>query len=85
MYKAVLGRKAERSLKKIPRDFQGKIKSAILNLEENPFCFGTIKLVGYPVASFRHRVGDYWILFEVWEEKKKLLISDIKRRTSTTY
>lgn len=85
MYKAVLGRKAEKSLKKIPGDFQKKIKIAILALEENPFCFGTIKLIDYPAAPHRYRVGDYRILFQIWEEKKILLISDIKRRTSTTY
>lgn len=85
MYKVVLGRKAEKSLKKIPRDFQKKIKIAILALEENPFCFGTIKLISYPAAPYRHRVGDYRILFDIWEEKKTLIISDIKRRTSTTY
>jgi len=85
MYKAIFSGKAEKSLKRIPREFQKKIKEAILKLEENPFRFGTIKLLGYPVAQYRHRVGDYRILFDIWEEKKILLILDIKRRTSTTY
>jgi len=85
MYQAILASKAEKSLKKIPKKFQKKIKDAIINLEKDPFCFGTIKLVGYPVASYRHRVGDYRILFDIWEEKKVLMILDIRRRTSTTY
>lgn len=85
MYKAVFSRKAEKSLKKIPRKFQKKIKTSILKLETNPFCFGTIKLVGYPAAPYRHRVSDYRILFDIWEEKKILMVLDIKRRTSTTY
>ena len=85
MYQAVLASKAKKSLKKIPKKFQRKIKDTIINLEKNPFCFGTIKLVGYPIASYRHRVGDYRILFDIWEEKKILMILDIKRRTSTTY
>ena len=85
MYKAVFSRKAEKSLKKIPKKDQKKIKESILKLEENPFRFGTVKLVDYPVAQYRHRVGDYRILFDIWEEKKILMILDIKRRTSTTY
>lgn len=85
MYKAVLSRKAEKSIKKIPHEFQKKIRIAVLKLEKNPFCFGTIKLVGYPIAPYRHRVGDYRILFDIWEEKKVVMILDIKRRTSTTY
>lgn len=85
MWKAIFSKKAEKSLKKIPKDYQKKIKEAVLKLEINPFSHGTIKLVGYPVAQFRHRVGDYRILFDIWEEKKILMILDIKRRTSTTY
>jgi len=85
MYQAVLASKAEKSLKKIPKKFQKKIKEAIVNLEKNPFRFGTIKLVGNPIAAYRHRAGDYRILFDIWEEKKILMILDIKRRTSTTY
>lgn len=85
MYKAVFSRKAEKSLKKIPRKYQRKIKENILKLEENPFRFGTIKLVGYPVVQYRHRVGDYRILFDIWEERRILMILEIRRRTSTTY
>jgi len=85
MYQAVFSSRAKKSLRRVPKKFQKKIKEAILALEENPFRFGTIKLSGYPLAEYRHRVGDYRILFDLWEEKKILMILDIKRRTSTTY
>lgn len=85
MFKAIFSSKAEKSLKKIPREYQKKIKEKILELESNPFCPGTIKLKGFPVAEYRHRVGDYRILFDIEEKKKILLVLDIKRRTSTTY
>lgn len=85
MYQAIFGHRAQKSFKKIPQEYQRKIKEAILKLEGNPFAFGTIKLLGYPIAQYRHRVGDYRILFDIWEEKKILMILDIKRRTSTTY
>jgi len=85
MYRAIFSTKAEKTLKKIPRQFQKKIKEVVLRLESNPFSSGTIKLVGYPVAQYRHRVGDYRILFDIWEKKKILMILDIRRRTSTTY
>lgn len=85
MYQAILSSRVEKSLKKIPREYQTRIKEKIIELEKTPYCFGTIKLVGFPVAQYRHRVGDYRILFDIWEEKKILMILDIKRRTSTTY
>jgi len=85
MYQSIFSTKAKKSLRKIPKEFQKNIKEKILKLEGNPFCFGTIKLIGYSEAEYRHRVGDYRILFDIWEEKKILMILDIKRRTSTIY
>lgn len=84
MYQAIFGRKAEKSLRKIPRNYQVLIKEAVLMLEKNPYTHGTIKLINHPVASYRHRVADYRILFDV-EEDKQIMILDIKRRTTTTY
>jgi len=85
MYKAVFSRKAEKSFKRIPREYQLRLKDDILELENNPLCCGTIKLINYPIAKYRHRTDDYRILFDIWEEKKVLMILDIQRRTSTTY
>ena len=85
MYTAILTKRAERSFKKIPKEFQLKIKEAILNLEDNPFSSGTIRLTNYPVAEYRKRAGNYRILFDIVEVKKILIIADIRRRTSTTY
>lgn len=85
MYKVIFARQAEKSLKKTPKEFQSRIKVAAVRLGKNPFCFGTVKLIGYPAAQYRHRVGDYRILFNIWDEEKILVIADIKRRTSTTY
>ncbi len=85
MYQAVFSSKAKKSLRRIPKKDQRRIKRAILALEKNPFCFGTIKPSGFPLAQYRHRVGNYRILFDLWEEKEVLMILDIERRTSTTY
>ena len=85
MYQAIFSNKAIKSFRKIPRDYQLKIKGVILKLEDNPYSPGTIKLTGFPAAEYRKRVGDYRILFDIDETKKILIIADIKRRTSTTY
>lgn len=85
MYQVIFSSKAQKAFKKIPKNYQRKIKERVLKLEKNPFCHGTVKLVNYPVAAYRHRVGDYRILFDIWEGKETLMILDIRRRTSTTY
>jgi mRNA interferase RelE/StbE len=85
MYEVFFGRRAQKSFLKIPRQQQLEIKKAIAKLTGNPFCFGTIKLINYPLAAYRHRVGDYRILFDIEEKRKMVLVLDIKCRTSTTY
>lgn len=85
MHTAVFTKRAEKSFKKIPKEYQKKIKEAVLKLEQNPLSLGTIKLLNYPVAQYRKRVGDYRLLFDLDEEKKIIIIADIRRRTSTTY
>jgi mRNA-degrading endonuclease RelE of RelBE toxin-antitoxin system len=37
-----------------------------------------------PVA-WRRRVGDWRILFDIEPEKRRVLVHDVVRRTSTTY
>jgi len=54
-------------------------------LSKNPHIPGTIKLVDYPAAKFRHRVGNWRILFDVDDEEKILEILDIKKRNERTY
>ena len=85
MYTAIFIKRAEKSYKKIPREYQLKIKEIILRLEENPYSSGIIKLLNYPVAQYRKRVGDYRILFDIDDDNKIIVIADIRRRTSTTY
>ena len=85
MYTAIFLKRAEKSYKKIPREYQIIIKEKILRLEENPYSSGTIKLLNYPVAQFRKRVGDYRILFDIEEDNKIIIIADVRRRTRTTF
>lgn len=85
MYQAYFTKQAAKSFKKIPKEFQSRVKEVILKLEQNPLSSGTIKLMNYPVAEYRKRVGDYRILFDLDDDQKILIVADIRRRTSTTY
>lgn len=85
MYRAVFSSRSLKALAKIPKKDQEHIKKAINLLEQNPRRLGVVKLVGFGAADYRLRVGNYRILFDIWEEKKVVMVLDIKRRTSTTY
>jgi len=85
VYKILFSPRAVKSLKKIPKHYQVKIKDKIEELSGNVHLPGTIKLVDYPVAQFRHRVGNYRILFDVDEADKNIEILDIRKRDEKTY
>ena len=85
MYKVTYSPRAEKSLKKIPKQYQINIKNKIEKLSSNPRIPGTIKLVDYPVAEFRHRVGNWRILFDINEADKGIEILDIRKRDERTY
>lgn len=85
MYKVTFSPRAAKSLKKIPKQFQANIKNKIEKLSVNPQMSGTIKLVDYPAAEFRHRVGNYRLLFDVNHADKIIEILDIRKRDEKTY
>ncbi|MGH7814063.1 MAG: type II toxin-antitoxin system RelE family toxin [Candidatus Binataceae bacterium] len=55
-------------------------------MEQDPRGGDVLRL--HPVSglpAFRRRVGDYRILFDLYPERNLILVSDIVRRTTTTY
>jgi mRNA-degrading endonuclease RelE of RelBE toxin-antitoxin system len=61
------------------------MKEAIEKLKLNPRAHGTIKLENAQVDSYRYRVGDFRILFDIADTYKVIEIIDIKRRSQSTY
>ncbi len=60
-------RSTKKDLRKIPPSEVRKIIDQVGSLAENPYPTGTTKLSGSDNA-FRIRVGDYRILYEVFED-----------------
>lgn len=85
MYTVTYSPRAAKSLRKIPKQYQINIKNKVKRLSEDPYMPGTIKLVDYPAAEFRYRVGNYRILFDVNKEEKIIEILDIRKRDEKTY
>ena len=57
-----------------------RILSRIEELALNPFPRESVKVEGYKEKIFRVRVGNYRILYIIYNEKNTLLISDIDKR-----
>lgn len=69
---------------KIPKSDAVRILKVIDGLEENPF-WGDIQKMKGEENSWRRRVGNYRIFYEVIPKENLIYIYEVKRRTSNTY
>lgn len=74
-YSVHLTRTAEKQLKKLPKQFQTKVAAVLLSLQIDPWPYGSKKLSGFE-STFRLRVGEYRIIYEV--QKKEVIVTVLK-------
>jgi mRNA interferase RelE/StbE len=70
---------AARSLKKLPASPRGRIAAKIDALANNPYPPGTRKMTGEDHA-YRIRVGDYRVVYDVFEDAIVVLVLRIGHR-----
>jgi mRNA interferase RelE/StbE len=74
-----LARSAAKELQRLPAQVVERIQEAIAQLAENPRPTGCKKLKGYE-NTWRIRIGDYRVLYEIHEEIVLILIVQISHR-----
>ena len=67
IYRIEISRKAQRELKKLPRDAQERIKVVIDSLAIDPRPSGCRKMVNEDRA-YRIRVGVYRVIYEIFDD-----------------
>ena len=70
---------AERQFRKFSTFLQKRLKPQIEALAEDPRPPGTLKVAGEP-NLYRIRVGDYRIVYYVWDRDEHVLIAKIAHR-----
>ncbi|EDN70217.1 Plasmid stabilization system [Beggiatoa sp. PS] len=70
---------ASRQLHKLDKSAQARLKPKIKALSENPRMPGAIKLQGFE-NTYRLRVGDFRILYEIHDDILLVLIVEIGQR-----
>lgn len=78
MYKVNFSKKARKNLQNISEPFYSNIKKSILSLPENPRPFGYKKLKGRD--AYRIRVGDYRIIYEIFDDQLLIDIINLGHR-----
>lgn len=86
MYKIIIRSKAEKHFSKLPKSLQEKVAKKLKQLEENPFQMGLdVKKLGGTEKSYRLRVGELRIIYQMDTILKEIFVVDIDFRTTTTY
>lgn len=70
---------ALKELERLPRQIIPKAIAVIKGLAENPFPQGVKKLAGFE-RTYRVRVGDYRIMYEIHEDRLIIEIIRVKHR-----
>ena len=82
MYQLKLTSRAQRQLDKLPAEDLRRIVAAIQQLGDNPRPLGTKKLRG-PI--YRIRVGDWRVIYAVFDKDNLIIVGKIARRSKDTY
>lgn len=75
-------RKVEKELDDLPQKAYARIRAKIKALADNPRPQGVIKL---SEKVYRIRVGDYRIIYSIFDKEKILLIDKVAIRSESTY
>lgn len=86
MYQLIIRLKAEKHFAKLPKKLQEKILKSLNRLKEDPFQVGLDikKLIGTQ-KSYRLRVGELRVIYEMDTRNKEIFVTDIDFRRTTTY
>ena len=82
----------QKTLEKIPTDYRAAIVAAVRSLKTNHRTQGkrTKKLIGELIVSqftaeYRLRVGPYRVLYDVDDQRKKVVLLKLAKRNEQTY
>ena len=82
----------QKSLSKVPAEYQDAIATAIRSLAANPRPEGkrTKQLIGQLIVSqftaqYRLRVGPYRLLYDIDDRRKKVILLKLAKRDERTY
>jgi mRNA interferase RelE/StbE len=78
-YKIEWKNSAYKELQKLPRPIITRVVAAVSELSNEPFPHGVKKLVGSEF-SYRIRIGDYRVVYEVFENKLIIEIVRVRHR-----
>ena len=81
-YALKLHRKVEKQLVRIPKKYRSRIVKSIRDLRQEPRPHGCVKL---DQILYRIRIGQYRVIYAVFDEELVIFVCKVARRTDATY
>ena len=81
-WKLLVAKSVKKELVSLPSNDQIRLERALEALQDDPFS-GDIKRL--QPFSWRRRVGSYRIFYDLYVKQHLIVVTAIRRRTSTTY
>ena len=78
-YQVYIEASARRFMRKLPRYVQKRLDPAIMALADTPRPAGCVLLAGHP-NTYRIRVGDFRVLYRIYDDRLVVLIIRIGHR-----
>ncbi|WP_322778777.1 type II toxin-antitoxin system RelE/ParE family toxin [Frankia sp. Cas4] len=78
-YKVEIDPHAQHAFRKLSRDVQNRLTKVILALEHTPRPVGCKAVVGQP-GYWRIQVGDYRVIYTVWDDVLVVLVVELGHR-----
>jgi mRNA-degrading endonuclease RelE of RelBE toxin-antitoxin system len=82
IWNLLVTKNARKDLVRLPNREQRRIEAALDAMEDDPFR-GDIKRL--EPSGWRRRVGSYRVFYDLHIEERRIVVTAISRRTSTTY
>jgi len=79
-YEIEFTRAADKAFSSLPKKVRDRIDDALDGLEQDPWPVGHKQLKGSKEALFRIRVGDYRLVYQVEEERLRVVLIRIGHR-----
>lgn len=80
----VIASSAARELRRVPFPDLRRIDLAFREICSDPYS-GDVKSLRGANGALRRRVGDWRILFDVYQKRRLVLVLSVRRRSSKTY
>jgi mRNA interferase RelE/StbE len=79
MIEICIEKRAEKGIRKLPKETAKRIISKIKELQGNPRPAGSRKIVG-SICDYRLRIGDYRVVYELDEKNERVIVMAVGHR-----